>query len=181
MGLFRRSILFLLAVALGVWLFSCKKEKSAAEREQERKEALVAEMKGVYATQVDWEVVGGVAKDSVDFCAWAIFHWWESKQQLVFMRRGGARIRLEIGGVTAENIYMDFVEAKGGYSMWISGTEEWEIYKAGEPKFSGHIAVYDRRAKTFQLSLKERWIIKPKDGREREVDYNWECVAERVE
>ena len=169
MGLFRRSILFLLAVALGVWLFSCKKEKSAAEREQERKEALVAEMKGVYATQVDWKVVGGVAKDSVDFCAWAIFHWWESKQ------------RLEIGGVTAENIYMDFVEAKGGYSMWISGTEEWEIYKAGEPKFSGHIAVYDRRAKTFQLSLKERWIIKPKDGREREVDYNWECVAERVE
>ena len=133
MGLFRRSILFLLAVALGVWLFSCKKEKSAAEREQERKEALVAEMKGVYATQVDWKVVGG------------------------------------------------FVEAKGGYAMWISGTEEWEIYKAGEPKFSGHIAVYDRRAKTFQLSLKERWIIKPKDGREREVDYNWECVAERVE
>ena len=164
----------LLAVSLAVAFSACKKE----EPEKEDKATVVSELIGVYEAK-EIRVDAKTMDTTISFFPIDLGHSSTSGEnvvQFVFERKYQADF--VVVKQEEEKIYLDF---QSGAVIKESDNSGQTTYSKGGSKFSGYVGVYDRRAKTFQLSLKERWIIKPKDGREREVDYNWECVAERVE
>ena len=164
----------LLAISFAVAFSACKKE----EPEKEDKATVVSELSGVYEAK-EIRVDAKTKATTIGFFPIDLGHSSTSGEnvvQFVFERKYQADF--VVVKQEEEKIYLDF---QSGAVIKESDNSGQTTYSKGESKFSGYVGVYDRRAKTFQLSLKERWIIKPKDGREREVDYNWECVAERVE
>ena len=142
-----RGFLFLLgAVCL---LCGCRKEDEAQRQEEawkQEKKSIVHEMSGEY----EGEVVHSDTPSANHAIRFSMYEFGYIK-----VIGEGIDAAVEISKVSGDSVFLSVPKTR---YWWIWSTSKkivGTVYaSAGEPKFSGYIGVYDRKAKTIKFSLR---------------------------
>ena len=164
----------LLAVSLAVAFSACKKE----EPEKEDKATVVSELIGVYEAK-EIRVDAKTMDTTISFFPIDLGHSSTSGEnvvQFVFERKYPADF--VVVKQEEEKIYLDF---QSGAVIKESDNSGQTTYSKGGSKFSGYVGVYDRRAKTLQVTLKAQEVMKDEWGREQVTDYILEYSGQKIE
>lgn len=170
-------------VALSAALFGgCSDEdiKKAEWAWVEKRKAAVEEMTGVYAGEIEMLQAGARPDASERTPTQYVLKEGDAVTRVKIRRSGTDRfyeltVNLEVIRITDESIFLSQPEVEYSFYEREKGTA---YFCPGEPKFSGYIGVYDRGAKTFQVSLrvKESYNTKPQ---KIELDYAVLCSGKR--
>ena len=164
----------LLAISLAVAFSACKKDKPKTEE----KATVVSELSGVYEAK-EIRIDAKTKDTSISFFPVDLGHSSTSGEnvvQFVFERKYQADFA--VVKQEEEKIYLDF---QSGAVIKESDNSGQTTYSKGESKFSGYVGVYDRRAKTLQVTLKAQEVMKDGWGRERVTDYSLEYSGQKIE
>ena len=164
----------LLAVLFAVAFTACKKDKP----EKEDKATVVSELSGVYEAK-EIRVDAKTKDTTISFFPIDLGHSSTSGEnvvQFVFERKYQADF--VVVKQEEEKIYLDF---QSGAVIKESDNSGQTTYSKGESKFSGYVGVYDRRAKTLQVTLKAQEVMKDEWGREQVTGYILEYSGQKIE
>lgn len=175
---FRIGLFFLALIIFPYILCECRKEDRQGQDGEwkKRKEEVMKEMEGRYEGEMEKTQIGGsdisTKKVSLQYSLDRFAMIRLSAQEEVI------RVDLEVSRITEENAFLSLPQA-----------QYWKLYQgskrvgtnygsAGNPQFSGYIGVYDRKAKTFQVSLRVKEVYNTK-SQKIELDYTVLCSGKR--
>lgn len=170
------SVFIIISSMFGV---GCRKEKGRAGEEDAR-EVLAKELRGIYEAQQS-RIKAGVNDTVVDFLPIRLTSTSSNTKSVSLYFDAALLGELDVKQVVEERVLMDFRGASENLHNADGSHRGLISYFAGESKFSGCAAVYDRKAMTLQVSLKAREQIKGAGGREEVTDYILEYTARKIE
>lgn len=153
-----QAIFVLAMLVLAAGFAACKKEvnERAKQEENEREiRAIMLEMSGDYDAQLEQTQINVDGERPPQHKNFQL----KITELGSFYSPSGSVINvdLQLGKITEESVFLNLSQVQHR-PIDAGGKEVGTRYYIPEPKFSGYVGVYDRKAKTLQLSLRTKEV-----------------------